>query len=104
MQFTVTRSGGIVSILGVGTPAATPCCKVLIGGVLRQQNDRQAADTAAYNTDALNAASTLIGDGLSVVFVPVRHYVNDTTDMQDTLHPNYYPGQLNLKTAFAAYQ
>jgi hypothetical protein len=104
MQFTVTRSGGIVSILGVGTPASTPCCKVLIGGVLRQQNDRQAADTAAYNTDALDAASTLIGDGLNVAFVPVRHYVNDKTDMRDTLHPNYYPGQLNLKTAFAVYQ
>ena len=99
----ITDTSGLTRFTGVGTPPATQtCCRILLGGVLREQNDTLAATTAAYDADAQTAYSALYADGINVAFVPVRNYVNDTTDMADSLHPNN-SGYAKLVQAFEAY-
>ena len=75
-------------IVGIGTPGSRNCCRLALGGVLRQQGDNNGTVTAAYNAAAYSAYSDLASDGLNVSFVPVRDYANDTTDMANQLHPN----------------
>ena len=89
-------------IIALGTPPPTnSCCRLLLGGVLRQQNDNNGVVTAAYNAAAYGVFSDMASDGLNVSFVPVRNYVNDTTDMANQLHPND-TGQAHLVQAFEA--
>ena len=89
-------------IIALGTPPPTnSCCRLLLGGVLRQQNDNNGVVTAAYNAAAYGVFSDMASDGLNVSFVPVRNYVNDTTDMANQLHPND-TGQTHLVRAFEA--
>ena len=58
-------------------------------GVTKQRQDGNSAATAQYNSDALTVVNTLAGDGLKVVFVPVRNFVNGLpSQMFDQLHPN----------------
>ena len=106
VTFTVTSTTGTgnnVSILGIGTPPVAgqywnpPA--VFCGGVWEQQSNADAAATLEYNNDAQADAALLAGDGLGVYFVNIRNYVNDTTDMANTLHFNA-TGHLHLRNAF----
>lgn len=62
-------------------------------GVLKQQNDANAAATAAYNTQALADYTTLKGHGAPLGFVDVRTGIytlqacNPFTGMSDQFHP-----------------
>jgi len=99
--FTTTNASA-VSIAGIGTPpTANACCKVLAGGVPYQQSDANSAATSAYNADVSADVTTLSGDGLNIAFVPVRSYVNSTTDMSNSLHPND-TGMGHFRDAFEA--
>jgi hypothetical protein len=97
-----TNAGNVVSVLGVGTPAAYPTYgspKLFVGGVIRELNDQRSAATVEYNADVAANVALLQGDGLNVYFVPTRNYVNSTSDMYDTYHPNTQ-GYQHLKDAF----
>jgi lysophospholipase L1-like esterase len=89
-----------LAFFAAGTPPAAPVTEVLVGGILRRHNDAFAAATAAYDADARSVVDDLVHDGLRVTFVPVRDYVNDTTDMADDVHPNA-AAQALLEQAFA---
>lgn len=62
------------------TSSSTP--QVYVGGVIYQENDTDSTATSEYNSDVATDATTLAGDGLPVVYVNVRNYVNSSTDMQ----------------------
>lgn len=101
-----TGAANVVSIAGIGTPgpalpqwAGLPAAYV--GGVIMQQSNANAAATAAYNTDAQSDVALLAGDGLLTYFADVRAYVNSTTDMFDSLHPNN-AGHSLIRDAFEA--
>jgi len=81
-------SGGL--IMGpVGTPAASgACCRMIVTGVLKEQLDADSERTAVYNADVQSTVSLMQGDGLNVSFADVRAFVNESTEMTDTLHPN----------------
>ena len=96
-----TANENPVSIGAIGTPGERSCCRILTGGVMYQQNDQDTAATAAYNKDAQDDVALLKKDGLDIVFVDVRHYVNATSDMIDLLHPND-TGHRHLADAFEA--
>jgi hypothetical protein len=68
-----------------GTYFAPP--RVLRGGVHRCQNDCNASFTSDFDKLAQVDVATVAGDGLNVSFVPIRNYINATTDMFDTYHP-----------------
>jgi len=87
-----TGAGNIVSTLGVGTvpgPSTGLGPKLFWSGVIREQNDQNSTDTAAYNADAQANANLFNGDGLPVYFVDDRLSLNTTTDMNDRYHPKY---------------
>jgi lysophospholipase L1-like esterase len=70
------------------------------GGVTKQRQDVNSAATAQYNSDALAVVNTPAGDGLRVVFVPVRNFVSGLpSQMFDQLHPND-PGHSLIRDAF----
>jgi hypothetical protein len=96
-------TGNRVSVLGVGTPAVPGQYwnppTVFCGGVWEQESNANASATLAYNNDAQADVALLAGDGLPVYFVNIRAYVNDTTDMANTLHFNA-TGHLHLRNAF----
>ena len=99
-----TGASNVVSILGVGT-VLWRCVLSLAASIYRRsdakQNDTQSSATAEYNADALADVNLLQGDGLPVYFVNVRNYINDTSDMNDTDHPNN-SGHGHLRDAFKA--
>jgi hypothetical protein len=103
--FTTTNSA-LVSIVGVGTPPPSnikACCVVFDGGVYKFYADGESAQTAAYNTDAQNVQILLAGDGLNIVFVPVRNYVDDINGMLvANVHPNNL-GHSQIAQAFETY-
>jgi lysophospholipase L1-like esterase len=99
-----TGAGNNFLLMGIGTPSPFSywgAPEIFQGGVLRQQNDANAAATLAYDADVQSVVSSLAADGMRTFFVPVRSYVNSTTDMFDTLHPNT-TGHQHLRDAFAA--
>jgi hypothetical protein len=104
VKFTTTNNG-VVSIIGVGTVPPSGYWlgepTVYAGGVLKEQNDQNSAATAEYDSDNSTWASQLFSDGLNIFFVPVRPYVNSTTDMYDQYHPNQ-TGCQHLANAFHA--
>lgn len=86
-----TGAGNVVSTFGIGTTPGTHNDKypeLFVSDVIRQLNDRDSADTAAYNSDAIAAVNLLSSDGLNVYLLDSRSYINDTTDMNDNFHPN----------------
>ena len=101
---TKTSSGGTLVLAGVGTPSPYPYRGgpiVYSAGVPRQQNDNIASTTAAYDADAQADAALLASDGLPIHFVNIRNYLNATTDMANTEHPNN-TGHGHLRDAFEA--
>lgn len=105
--FTVTSATGasnVVDILGIGTPApdgVNPKQAVYAAGVPREQNDANALSVAQYDKDAQADIALLASDGLPIRFVNVQQYLNTTTDMTDSLHPNN-AGHAHLEQAWAA--
>ena len=102
--FTKTSSGGTMVLGAVGT--ASPYAywgspQVFAAGVPYQENDNISSTTAAYNSDALADVNLLAGDGLPIRFVNIRNYLNSTTDMYNTEHPNT-TGHQHLRDAFAS--
>ncbi len=96
-----TGSGNSVSILASGIPSPTlspdkSAPRVYAGGVIYQENDANSATTATLNQWSQSAASLASADGMAVVFVPVRNYINSTVDMssstQDGCAPSTNPG------------
>ena len=102
--FTKTSSGGTMVLGALGTPSPYPYWgspQVFAAGVPYQQNDNISSTTAAYNADALADVNLLAGDGLPIRFVNIRNYLNSTTDMYNTEHPNT-TGHQHLRDAFAS--
>lgn len=100
-----TGAGNVATVEWIGTPAAilqSTGPVLFLAGVTYEQNDANSSNTAAFNILAQGIASTLLGDRLQVTFVPVRNYINSTTDMANLLHPND-TGHLKLLAAFEAY-
>ena len=98
----ITDTSGTTSLVGIGTPPTSwNCCRVLLSGVIRHQNGANDGDTAAYNADALTAYQAMAADGINTTFIPVRQYLDTTTDMNDYWHPNTL-GHALLATAFEA--
>jgi len=58
---------------------------VYVYGVPYENADTKSTTTAAFNTIAQNVAAIYRGDGLPVYFVPVRNFMNFTTDMTTTV-------------------
>lgn len=84
--FTVTSAtgaGNVNSIMWIGSPytVTESDTYVYVGGVLAQRNDAHSAETAEYNADASSDAMILAGDGLPVIFVAIRNWVNTGIDM-----------------------
>jgi len=100
-----TNASNTVDILGVGTPSPLPTIwqnpTIYVGGVLRQQNNAASAATAAYDQDAQADVLAMQADGINAIYVPSRNYVNSTTDMANSLHPNN-TGHLHLAEAYEA--
>lgn len=82
-------------------PAWNPPSIVYVGQITRQQNDTNEPANQDYDSIAQSVVSALDGDGLAIHLVPTRDYMNTTTDMHDTLHPNNV-GHSNLRFAFEA--
>lgn len=106
--FTVTsatNASNVVSILGIGTASNLATWngpRVYVGGVPKQQNDLKSSITAQYDADAQANVALLQSDGLKVFFVPIRNFLNSTTDMNSTntpLHPND-AGMAHLRDAY----
>ncbi len=86
-----TSGSNPVSVGGIGTPPPTVFWStptLFSMGVIEQENNTQAAATLQYNNDALADNTLIAGDGLPVRTVDVRPYLNNTTDMYNTYHPN----------------
>lgn len=107
--FTVTSSTSAsnkVLFFGMGSPPSAAYADkmaTMVSGVLRQENDTKAADTAAYNADAAGVVTQLAGDGMPVYFADVRSYLTTPTStyMFDTLHPNA-TGEALMPAAYQA--
>jgi hypothetical protein len=111
--FTVTSAtggGNVVSIAWLGsspTPATPPTQAqimlpvVIHSGVLHQQGGANDTITALFNGFNLTNVQQLSNDGLNVRFADNRDYVNTTSDMFDTLHPNVQ-GNVHMRDAFRA--
>lgn len=93
--------GGGIIMGPVGTGTTSNCCRVMMSNIIREQNDNNAARNLNYSNLATAAATTMAGDGLQIVAVDARSYVNTTTDMADTLHPNS-TGLRHIADAFEA--
>jgi hypothetical protein len=89
-----TSASNPVSICGIGTPIDTTAPvqwagnRAVLLGVIKQQADANGTATAQYDTASSAAVTTLAGDNLPVIWVNSRNYVNSSTDMFNTLHPN----------------
>jgi lysophospholipase L1-like esterase len=111
-----TNAANPVTFFGAGIPPltksrGTTAAKIFLAGIPYQNNDASSATTAAVNATNLSVATTLSGDGLNVVWVDVRKYINSTLDMTGTitqncpastsvgLHPNNC-GHSHLRDAF----
>jgi len=98
-----TSASNSVSIGGIGTgssPTDKDISYLYVGGVTKQRLDGNGAATARYNSDALAVVHMLAGDGLKVVFVPVRNFIDgQPSQMFDQLHPNDL-GHSLLRDAF----
>lgn len=107
--FTVTSAtsaSNSVGIAAIGTPTnslqtgyySQPTVTVM--GVLREQGDAASAATAEYDADAQADVKLFVGDGLNVLFVPVRNFVCTSVvsgtcynqfgvaDMENIYHPS----------------
>lgn len=97
-----TNAANVVSISYLGTPPllATGAAPVVFNSGVMQQctgspctagTGAAITATGVYDGYVSTACSTLASDGMPCYFVPVRNYVNSTTDMfTGTLHPNNY--------------
>jgi hypothetical protein len=104
--FTVTSSGSTnyaepIAIGTTPTSYTSTMPKVIIAGVPKQRSDANAADTAAYNTDAMAVYTAALADGLPVSFADFRSYIDPVSDMGDSLHLNT-AGHLHVSTGVLA--
>lgn len=100
-----TSGSNAVIILGVGIPTGKrmrglTAPRVFMGGVIPQQDDASSSTTATLNGWNAAVAAQLFTDGLNVIFVDVRQYINTSLDftgtatqncpasLQPGLHPN----------------
>jgi lysophospholipase L1-like esterase len=83
----------------LATPGQSTSCRVFAGGITREQNDAHEPLNSQYNEMVQSTIANLKEDGLALCAVPTRSYLNTTTDMHDTLHPNN-AGHAQLHTAF----
>jgi hypothetical protein len=86
-----TAAGNKFEFSWAGTPPAPGLTfappRVLRAGVHRCQNDCNASLTADFDSMVQQDVSIISGDGLGAFFVPLRAFINATTDMFDTYHP-----------------
>jgi hypothetical protein len=101
-------SGGASTIVGIGVPSGTNCCRVVAGGIPHQfvngtscNNDSVTGTYDGY----LQALIALLQqqDALAVQYAQTRFYVNNTTDMVGAsncllVNPT---GQTHIAQAFA---
>lgn len=79
--------------------SAPPPPRVLVGGVIRLINNAFPYASETVDKWVHEVVDEVHADGLNVVFVPVRDYVNATSDMLDAQHPNAI-GHQHLYEAF----
>lgn len=105
IRITVKDGGagaGGFSFLWAGTAPPVEAAEqpgVLVAGILRQKWDTKKELTEVYDGIVQKVVARLAGDGLPVHYVPVRQFVNATSDMDDYLHPND-AGHEHLRRAF----
>lgn len=111
-----TVASGSVTILGYGFAPViryrgSNGPRVMMAGVVPQQNNADGSNVAAYNTISLNVSKRLVADGLDIPFVDVNNGVDygldfDTSATQNCLaatSPPFHPnncGYLHIAQAF----
>ena len=95
----VTSAQNTFFLEWMATPSQSTACRVYAGEITRQQNDAHEPLNEQYNAMAQSVIATLKNDGLGLCAVPTRTFLNTTTDMHDTLHPNN-SGHSQLRDAF----
>jgi hypothetical protein len=110
ITFTLTGggSGGSNTIVGIGVPSGTNCCRVVAGGIIHQfvngtscNNDSVTGTYDGYLQALIEVLQAR--DALAVGYAQTRFYVNNTTDMvgaSNCLLPNP-TGQTHIAQAFA---
>lgn len=102
VKVTTTNSGTFSLVWAGSLPKlkAFAAPRVLVGAVTREQNDANEPTNSLYDGFVRSIVGTLAGDGLRVLYVPTRDYLNTTSDLADLKHPND-TGQQHMRDAFA---
>lgn len=98
---TIASIGGSqgIAFIAAGTPPSTYATKIMVAGVLQEQSNANAAATTAYDKDVADEVAAMAADQIDVLYVPVRSYVVNSTDMASQLVPNA-SGQIHIAEAF----
>lgn len=89
LKVVVGGTTGSVQFLGISVPELSkPLPRANILGVIRTSDDANTADIITYNNMIQDNVRLLVSDGLDVVYLDALSVINNTTDLEDALHPN----------------
>lgn len=89
LKVVVGGTTGSVQFLGISVPELSkPLPRANILGIIRASDDANTADIITYNNMIQDNVRLLVSDGLDVVYLDALSVINNTTDLEDALHPN----------------